>query len=336
MSLLTNLVLAASLICSADGPVTQTFQAQDTLAVVPDGNSDAQACLDGLTWKPAAFTVKCVVPERALPVQSVRFPSPRPSGNAANDQVALEWYAACDEEGRVVRAPAVLVIHESGAGMQAGRLFARGLQAYGLHAFMIHLPYYGERRTRGVDWERVDFREAVFQSIADVRRARDAIAVLPYVDARRIGIQGTSLGGFVTALAASLDHGFSTVCITLAGGDLADVIRNGKQDTAKLRESLAKAGYTDDKLTEVLRAIEPNRIAHRLDPRRTWLYSGELDRVVPIRNAEALARAARLDAAHHVRVAADHYSAIVYFPRIVKEMAEHLKALPERQATPAS
>ena len=141
----------------------------------------------------------------------------------------------------------------------------------------------------------MDFRAAVFQSIADVRRARDAIAVLPDVDAGRIGIQGTSLGGFVTALAASLDQGFSAVFVMLAGGDLADVIRNGKQDTAKLRRALAKAGYTDDKLDQVLRAIEPTRIAHRLDPRRTWIYSGELDRVVPIRNAEALAKAAKLD-----------------------------------------
>jgi dipeptidyl aminopeptidase/acylaminoacyl peptidase len=329
MSLLVHLALVASLVCGAEATVSQTFQAKDTLAVAPDSNRDAQDCLDCLIWKPGEFAVTCKVPEHALPLQLVRFPSPRPSGNAANDLVALEWYAACDEEGRVTRAPAVLVIHESGAGMQAGRLFARGLQAYGLHAFMIHLPYYGERRTQGVDWERVDFRAAVFQSIADVRRARDAIAVLPYVDASRIGVQGTSLGGFVTALAASLDHGFSSVFVMLAGGDLADVIRNGKQDTAKLRESLAKAGYTDDKLKEVLRAIEPTRIAHRLDARRTWIYSGELDRVVPIQNAEALARAAKLDDAHHVRVAADHYSAILYFPRIVKEVAEHLKAVPD-------
>lgn len=329
MSLLLHLAFVASLVCGADAPVSQTFPAKDTLAIAPDSVRDAQDCLDGLLWKPGEFAVTCSVPEHALPLQLVRFPSPRPSGNAVNDLVAMEWYAACDEEGRVTRAPAVLVVHESGAGMQAGRLFARGLQAYGLHAFMIHLPYYGERRTPGVDWERVDFRAAVFQSIADVRRARDAIAVLPHVDASRIGVQGTSLGGFVTALAASLDHGFSAVFVMLAGGDLADVIRNGKQDTAKLRESLAKAGYTDDKLKEVLRAIEPTRIAHRLDARRTWIYSGELDRVVPIRNAEVLARAAKLDDAHHVRVAAGHYSAIMYFPRIVKEMAEHLKTVPE-------
>jgi hypothetical protein len=75
-------------------------------------------------------------------------------------------------------------------------------------------------------------------------------------------------------------------------------------------------------------AIEPTRIAHRLDPRRTWIYSGTLDRVVPLQNAETLAKAAGLDEAHHVKVNADHYTAIVYFPRIVREIAEHLKAPP--------
>jgi dienelactone hydrolase len=328
MTFAIHLFLTAALLAAEPDTPTRTYQARDTLAVLRDENRDAQACLDGLAYRTGEFSVTCAQPEHDLPARLVRFPSARPSGNAVNDLVAMEWYAACDRDGHVVRAPAVLVIHESGAAMPVGRLFARGLRAYGLHAFLIHLPYYGERRVRGIDWESVDFRAAVLQAIADVRRARDAIAVLPHVDATRIGIQGTSLGGFVTALAGSLDRSFTSVFVMLAGGDLAEVIRNGQQDTAGVRRALAQAGYTDDKLREALWAIEPTRIAHRLDARRTWVYSGTLDRVVPLQNAEALAKAAGLDATHHVKVDADHYTAIVYFPRIVREVAENLKAPP--------
>ena len=128
---------------------------------------------------------------------------------------------------------AIVVVHESGSNMAVGRLFARSLRAYGLHTFLIHLPYYGERATAGRDWDRVDFLPTMRQAVADVRRARDAAAGLPDVEPGRIGLQGTSLGGFVAALAGSLDGRFSAVFIMLAGGNLDDLVANGRQDTAK-------------------------------------------------------------------------------------------------------
>ncbi len=60
-------------------------------------------------------------------------------------------------------------------------MFARGLQHRGFHTFLLHLPYYGHRR----EGERPDdtlFFTLIRQAIADVRRARDAVASLPLVD----------------------------------------------------------------------------------------------------------------------------------------------------------
>lgn len=56
------------------------------------------------------------------------------------------------------------------------------------------------------------------QAVADVRRARDAAASLPLISGRVFGVQGTSLGGFVTSTAGGLDKGFDRVFILLAGG----------------------------------------------------------------------------------------------------------------------
>ena len=85
----------------------------------------------------------------------------------------------------------------------------------------MHQPYYG---WRGTKQQRRDPALAVprfKQGAADARRSRDAVAALPFVDADRIGIQGTSLGGFVSTLAATLDgrsgSGFDSTFIMMAG-----------------------------------------------------------------------------------------------------------------------
>jgi len=146
------------------------------------------------------------------------------------------------------------------------------------------------------------------------------------VDTRCIALQGTSLGGFVITMAASLDRSFDAVFIMLAGGDLHGMIAKGKKDTAKMREILEEEGLAGERLKRLLWQIEPTRIAHRLDPKRTWLYSGRKDQVVPIENALALAKAAQLDNDHHIIVDANHYSAIFHLPTILDHMVARIRS----------
>jgi dienelactone hydrolase len=211
--------------------------------------------------------------------------------------------------------------------MPVGRLFARSLCFKGIHAFLIHLPYYGQRRPDDFQLDGSRFLSTMRQAIADVRRARDAISALPDIEPQHISVQGTSLGGFVVATSASLDGCFDGTFITLAGGDLHGVITGGQKDTAKVRQLLAEAGFTDQRLKDLLWHIEPNRVAHRLNPRTTWLYSAKHDHVVPLRNAFTLADAARLDASHHIRVIGNHYTAILFFPTVLDHMVHSIQTL---------
>ena len=161
--------------------------------------------------------------------------------------------------------------------------------------------------------------------IVDARRARDAVAVLPHVDARSISIQGTSMGGFVTATTAGIDRGFSTVHIMVSGGNLYELIMNGQREAGKFREMMEKGGYTGDKLKAVLAPIEPLRLAHRFDPKNTWLYTASHDQVVPPKHAEQLRKAAGLDPTHEMVMPADHYSGIIYVPIIVSEIVKRVR-----------
>jgi hypothetical protein len=184
---------------AAEGPVLASCEARDTLARLTDSQPDAQACLDGLTWSPGPFSVTCQVDQPSMRRVIVSFPSPVPSGDATNDRVTMEWHQPFLEDTEQSERPAVLVVHESGRAMPVGRLFARAFQAEGLHAFLIHLPYYGLRRGASDRPEPENLVTVIRQAIADVRRARDAIAVLPGVDASGSAFREPVLGGFVVA-----------------------------------------------------------------------------------------------------------------------------------------
>ncbi len=337
--LFAQLLFAQAILCcgttAAEEPgPPKSFSARDSLAVGEESEADARACLATLAWTPGVFTVRLEASAPKRGAALVRFPSPYDSGDPINDRVAMEWYQPRDAQGQPLRAPAVVVVHESGSGMTVGRIFARGLQRQGLHAFLIHLPFYGERRAGKRRPSAANLVTVIRQAVADVRRARDAVAVLPLVDASHVALQGTSLGGFVATTAASLDRGYHSVFIMLAGGRLYDLFQNGEKDTAQVRREFEQAGVTGEDLKALLWTVEPTRVAHRLDRQRTWLYSGTFDRVVPFANALALAKSAGLDGTHHIKMSANHYSGIVYLPFILKHMSQRIVSTQQRPAAP--
>ncbi|MBN1854602.1 MAG: prolyl oligopeptidase family serine peptidase [Pirellulales bacterium] len=296
-----------------------TYTAQDTLSCGEEPSEDAQQCLAALRWVPSQFTVRCDKPEEGCGNFLVRYPSPIDTRDPANDLVAMEWYVARDTEKNILRAPAIVIVHESGRNMTVGRMIARGLAGLKMHTFLIQLPGYGVRKTDAARDVANTF-EILKQGVADVRRARDAVAALPSIDTTKIGLQGTSLGGFVTATVAGLDHGYNRIFILLAGGNLHEVIEQGARDSASLRDQLKAAGIEGTRLRELTRTIEPLRLAHRMDPQTTWLYYGEFDDVVPPACSQALAKAARLPDGHHIQLPVDHYSGIVLLPKILLEI----------------
>jgi dienelactone hydrolase len=309
------------------GEDAQRFVAIDSLCPHPADTDDARDCLNGLTWEPRAFEVTCEAEAAAgSPHQAVlRFPSPIDTGNADNDQVAVLWYQPPRRANDRLQ-PALVVVHESGSSMPVGKLFARLFAGQGVHGFLVQLPNYGLRRTGNKKPTGDQFLLAMRQGIADVRRARDAVAALPGVDPSRISIQGTSLGGFVASTAAGLDRGFEQVFIMVAGGDLYSMLQRGQREAAELRERLEAAGFTGDKLRDLMNVVEPTRLAGRLDPQSTWLYSAEFDTVVPMANALALKNAAKLPDEHHIRLPGDHVTTIVYVPMILDHVVKRINA----------
>ena len=301
------------------------FAARDSLDIGLESSADARQCLQELAWPPTAFEVQLEPSVEQQWDWLVRFPSARPIGVADNDLAAMEWYQARDDQGQLLVAPAVVVVHESGSGMTVGRLIARALRSEGVHAFMLQLPYYGVRRGEGAKPQGTQLMDALCQSVVDARRARDAVAALPGVDKQHISLQGTSLGGFVTATGAGLDRGYHSVFILLAGGDLLGVLTEGKKDAVKVRQAMQPAGMSDVDFAQMIDRVEPLRLAHRVDAGRVWLYSGRLDDVVPSKSSDLFASAAGLQPEHHIKLLANHYSGIIFLPMISQQISRRMR-----------
>ena len=303
-------------------PIHATFQANDSLAQPADSRADAVECLQGLCWTPGVFDVRCLEPQGIGVSAILQFPSPRPLGVPQNDIVTLEWYAVTND-GVLRDAPAIVVVHESGRSMTVGRAVGRGLRDRGLHAFMVQLPFYGARRPAGMTAKDQKFGDVMSQSIADVRRARDAVAVLPGVDATRISLQGTSLGGFLSATTAGVDSAFENVFVLLAGGELPKLIETGERETAQVRALLKTQGFVGDRMHELLNRFEPNRLAHRLRPENTWVFTATFDTTVPPAHGHSFAKAAGLQPSHHIQMPATHYSGVIFLPQVLDTIAQN-------------
>ncbi len=305
--------------------VGQRFRAVDSLDISLKNNSDRKVkrYLEGLAWPKQEFDVQLHPAYKNRGDFLVSFPSPITSNNGGDDTVTMEWYPAKNKAGEIIKAPAIVVVHESGSGMTVGQLFAKTLKKQQFHTFLLHMPGYGKRKAK----QRRDVSELItlfHQAINDVRRARDAVAVLPKVDDRLIALQGTSLGGFVSATVAGLDHGYDAVFLMLAGGDLYDILMHGKRDAEKVLEKTREAGIDDAQLKQIIDQIEPLNFASRMNAARVWLYSGKYDTVVPLRNAMLLAQAGGLSAENHILMPVNHYSGIVYLPIIFKHIGDKI------------
>ena len=117
----------------------------------------------------------------------------------------------------------------------------------------------------------------------------------------------------------------------LAVGYLQTVIEQGGRDSAALREKLKAAGIEGEKLRELTQVIEPMRLARRIDPQTTWLYSGEFDDVVPPACSRALAAAAQLPAGHHIVLPVDHYSGVFLLPKIILEIHQAMMGAGDKE-----
>ncbi len=323
VALMVALVFAcASASAHAAGVAEKTFEATDTPVVREEETEKIRAVLDRVLWEPGDFEVRCTATPGLGYDALVRFDSPLPSGKRWVDRVVLRWYAARDENGEAIEAPAVLMVHTLQPQMLISDQLARSFAGRGLHTFVLQLPGYGQRWDGPGVFPGVTALVNGRQAVADCLRARDAILVLPNIEPGPIALQGTSLGGFVAATAGGIQTSFDPVVLLISGGDCYEAMMNGQHDTRFLRGALARKGYTGRALRELLEPVDPVHVASRLDPERTWLISARDDMTIPRASSDALAEAIGLDEEHRLWLGTNHYTTLLMLPGVAQGMAD--------------
>lgn len=265
---------------------------------------------DGTLGRPSGFFPAPPTPEvRARPldgkVEHLTWESRyRPFLPEARDDLH-RWVENATAHARLYRGdpggparPAMVLLHGWGGGAWwlEERAFAVPYWvARGFDVAVANLPFHGERAPGGVGRgprsgalfpspNVIRTNEAFGQAVWDLRglalhlRARGATAV---------GAMGMSLGGYTTALWASVDDTLDFAVAMIPAVSMADLMwRHGEDSPARRRA--AAAGVSGELLADVFRVHAPTT-RPPLPPREhLMIVAGEGDRITPPDQAETL------------------------------------------------
>jgi hypothetical protein len=262
----------------------------------------------GWIGRPAAYHLDPPVPDtvQLVPIVHKRFALESLSFESGYDPdraipAAERWLAY--EQNRIARAHLlrrpgegrwVVCIHGAGMGSDLGMDFnafrvADWHERHGYNVALFTLPVHGPRsptKTSGVAFfgtSPMDFVHAETQAIWDLRRL---IRWIRAQDATEVGIVGISLGGYTSALLASIE---SDLAFVLACVPPTDMVALDKVLTSGLdRRRRAAAGVEPDKEHALYSVVAPLADPAKVPFARRFIYAASGDQFAPIEQALAL------------------------------------------------
>lgn len=256
-------------------------------------------------------------------VHDLTFPSPVTTDIRENNTVHAEYFAPKGSG----KFPAVVVLDI----MQGNQLIARGeamwLAQNGVAALVVVLPHYNQRRApdskvKLVSTDIPRTLSGVRQGVLDCRCAIAWLADRPEIDANRLGMAGTSLGSFLTALTAANEPRIKNVCMVLGGGGLVDAY----YDHPKARPVTDKLDAIGGKtfVKRLIAPVDPITYAPQLKSKNLLMIAARADDIVPAKAATALWEVTGKQ--RIVWLDAGHVTAGLYTMSILREVRDHFCA----------
>lgn len=192
-----------------------------------------------------------------------------------------------------VTRPTIVMLHGWGGGaywLEERAFVVPYWLRQGFDVVLFQLPFHGHRvpagRARGAMFPSANVvrtNEAWGQAIHDLRALRGWLED----KGAAVGVMGMSLGGYTTALWASLDDRLAFAVPIIPAVDFADLMwRHGEDSPARRRA--AKAGVSGDLLREAFAVHAPTTRAPKLAHERLMIVAGRGDRITPPDQAERL------------------------------------------------
>jgi dienelactone hydrolase len=266
-------------------------------------------------------------PKRDLPVSGVEiytltFPSSVKSPQAENNTVWAEYYRP---KGKGP-FPGVIVLDILAGDQNLSRNIARHLAQNGIAALFVQMAYYGPRHTP--DGPRLlspnidHTMAAIRQTVLDCRCAAAWLESRPEVDPKQLGILGTSLGSFMSALTAAMEPRLNRVVLLLGGGGLVDAFFEHPKAKPYL-EMAQSVGITKEKLRKLIAPADPLTYADQLKERDLLMIAASRDDVVPPKAARQLWEATGKQ--QIIWLDSTHVGAAIYIFDVAGPIVKHFK-----------
>jgi cephalosporin-C deacetylase-like acetyl esterase len=270
------------------------------------------------------MTLKRDLPATGIEVYHVTFPSPVTTPTPENNTVHAEYY----RPRGAGKFPAVIVLDITGGDQSLSRFIATYLAQNRVAGLFVQMAYYGPRRPPGSRLRLLSPNiphtlAAVRQTVLDCRCAAAWLAARPEVDAKRVGILGTSLGSFIATLTGEMDPRISRVAILLGGGGLVDAYYDHPL-ARPARTVYELLGGTKEQVKELLAPADPLTCAANLKGRPVLMIAAKRDEIVPPCAAVALWEA--MGRPKIVWYDTTHYGAALYILSALKPVLEHFSA----------
>lgn len=201
---------------------------------------------------------------------------------------------SCSGRGSGEGRPVVVCLHGWGGGnywLEERAFVVPYWLRQGFDVALFQLPFHGARipagRGRGEMFPSphvVRTNEAWGQAIHDLRALRQAFEAR---GAGAVGVMGMSLGGYTTALWASIDERLAFAVPIIPAVDMADLMwRHGEESPARRRAM--KAGVSGDLLRDAFAVHAPMTRKPVLAKERLMIVAGKGDRITPPDQAHRL------------------------------------------------
>jgi hypothetical protein len=158
---------------------------------------------------------------------------------------------------------------------------ARALARRGIASFILQMVFHSSRqppaiRERFPNLSPEEWLEGYRTSVIETRQIADLATTQSQIDARKLGLLGLSLGGFISAIAMGVDPRFGAGVLIVAGGNSAKITRRSRQANIRRSDRPDEAAYQDmlrryqryrDEVAEKgLENVTPEHLHYLTDP----------------------------------------------------------------------
>jgi dienelactone hydrolase len=264
------------------------------------------------------------LPSIGVSVFRLRYPSPVKTATPENNTVHAEYYRPAGPGP----FPAVIVLDVTAGNQMLSRHISAYLAQQGVAGLFVQMAYYGPRRPPGSKLRLMSpnlkrTTEAVTQTVLDLRAAAAWLESRKEVDRKRLGIVGTSLGSFLSALTGEMEPRLGRVCVLLGGGGFVDGYANHPL-AKKWFELFETFGGRREIIKKYFAPIDPLTCAANLKKRKLLILAASRDDVVPPSMARMLWEASGKQ--QIIWYDSTHVGAALYIADGLERIANHFSA----------